>query len=517
MNLSVGQDMKHEGGTEDQRRTAYSEFAASKDAAAEDVSIKPAVLPCEVESRRPFWKHIWAGLSGKLLMLTIAFVMLAEICIYVPSVANFRNNWINQRLTTAGVAAAVLSETNTVAPRLQKELLRATGASAIALDFGSRRSLVAMSDEDMTVEMVVDMGEMTPWRAIRQSFATLGHANEGFMRVLGQGQMGPVKRVDVVLPIQVLRKDMLAFSWRILGLSLVISIITASLVYISLQALLVRPLRRLTKSMDRFAEAPEDPQAIVGSTDRSDELGEAQARLSGMQEALARALHQKQRLADLGLAVSKINHDLRNLLASAQLFLERLEHVEDPTVRRMAPKIVATLDRAVGYTQAVMAYGKAQERAPKRRWLNLHQVCQDVADVLGLHDHATVQFECKVPASLEVDADPEQLFRVLLNLCRNALQALEGELDPTVIRRIEVSAMREAGKVRITVTDTGPGIPEATRQSLFKAFHSSSKSDGVGLGLAIASELLKAHGGSIGLKETYIGASFEIVIPDRHV
>ncbi len=107
---------------------------------------------------------------------------------------------------------------------------------------------------------------------------------------------------------------------------------------------------------------------------RRDELGDAEIRLAGMEEALSRALHQKQRLADLGLAVSKINHDLRNLLASAQLFLERLEHVPDPTVKRLAPKILATLDRAVGYTQAVMSYGKAQERAPQRRLLALKRV-----------------------------------------------------------------------------------------------------------------------------------------------
>lgn len=460
-------------------------------------------------------RHRLGGLSGKLLLLTVLFVMLAEIFIYVPSVANYRNTWLMDRLTTAGVAASVLAETSTIAPRLQEELLRTTGALAISLDQGTRRSLIAMSNVPTDVDFVIDMADVTPWSAIANTFQILTYRGTGVMRVVGVGQMGHTEHVDVVLPVSLLQKDMLAFSGRILALSLVISGITASLVYISLRALFIRPLKRLTRSMDRFAENPEDTSRIMAISGRRDELGEAELRLAAMEEALSRTLHQKQRLADLGLAVSKINHDLRNLLASAQLFLERLEHVPDPTVNRLAPKILATLDRAVSYTQAVMSYGKAQERAPQRRLLTLNRVCDDVADVLGLADHATVAFDNKVDEKIEIDADPEQIFRILLNLVRNALQALEAERDESLVRRITVEAMREGPCVHVTVSDTGPGIPPNTRQALFKAFHSGSKHGGVGLGLAIVAELLKAHGGSIRLDDSKPGACFCLTVPDR--
>ncbi|WP_428642724.1 sensor histidine kinase [Roseibium sp.] len=462
-----------------------------------------------------FGQHRLGGLSGKLLLLTVAFVMLAEVCIYVPSIANFRNTWLMDRLTTAGVAASVLAETNTIAPRLQEELLRTTGAVAISLDQGSRRSLIAMSSVPLNVDFVIDMGAVTPWSAIVNSFQLLTYGGDGVLRVIGAGQMGHTQKVDVVLPIALLQKDMLAFSVRILGLSLVISVITASLVYVALRALFIRPLHRLTRSMERFAESPEDSSRIMAVSGRRDELGDAEIRLAGMEEALSRALHQKQRLADLGLAVSKINHDLRNLLASAQLFLERLEHVEDPTVSRIAPKILATLDRAVGYTQAVMSYGKAQERPPQRRLLALRRVADDAADVLGLTDHDTVAFENKVPEDIEIDADPEQIFRVMVNLMRNALQALEAEKDKTLVCRITVEAEREGACVRVRVTDTGPGIPENIKKALFKAFHSGSKNGGIGLGLAIVAELVKAHGGSIRLDETVPGTCFCLEVPDR--
>lgn len=462
-----------------------------------------------------FGRYRFGGLSGKLLLLTILFVMVAEVLIYVPSIANFRNTWLMDRLTTAGVAASVLAETNTIAPRLQEELLKTTGAIAIALDQGSQRRLIAMSGVPAEIEFVVDMAQVTPWTSVLDSFAVLTYRGDGVMRAVAAGQMGHTERVDVVFPVALLQKDMLAFSGRILALSLVISGITAALVYVTLRALFIRPLRRLTRSMEQFADNPEDVSRIIKVSPRRDELGDAEIRLAAMEEALSRALHQKQRLADLGLAVSKINHDLRNLLASAQLFLERLEHVPDPTVTRLAPKILATLDRAVGYTQAVMAYGKAQERAPQRRLIALRRVGDDVADVLGLADHETVQFENKIAEALEVDADPEQIFRVLLNLTRNALQALEAEKDGTLVRRISLSAERHESCVHIEVSDTGPGIPENTQKGLFKAFHSGAKTGGIGLGLAIVAELLRAHGGTIQLDCSQPGTCFKIELPDR--
>ncbi|WP_417670963.1 sensor histidine kinase [Roseibium sp.] len=491
--------MKHEGLPNGRTEPAVANRS--------DLVNPDAALPAE--------RQRLGGLSGKLLLLTIVFVMLAEVLIYVPSVANFRNTWLKDRLTTAGVAAAVLSETNTIAPRLQEELLRTTGATAISLDMGSRRTLIAMREMPLEVEFVVDLADMTPWSSILQSFRTLIYRGDGLMRAVDAGQMGLVKHVDVVFPIRLLQQDMRAFSWRILGLSLVISVITAALVYISLRALFVRPLQRLTRSMDHFAEAPEDASRVITLTGRQDELGDAEVRMAAMQEALSRHLHQKQRLADLGLAVSKINHDLRNLLASAQLFLERLEHVPDPTVTRLAPKILATLDRAVTYTQAVMSYGKAQEEAPQRRLLHLHRVGEDVADVLGLPDAQGIDFENRVPEELEVDADPEQVFRILLNLCRNSLQALESERDGSLVRRITLEAERKGNCVHVSVTDTGPGIPAQVRKALFKAFHSGSKQGGIGLGLAIASELLHAHGGRIYLDESVQGTCFRLEIPDR--
>lgn len=455
------------------------------------------------------------GLSAKLLMLTVIFVMLSEVLIFVPSIANFRNNWLSDKLRTAGVAAAVLAESDVISPALQTRLLKATGAAAIALNDGPMRRLIAMGSMPPMVDTVIDMSEMDGSTAILQAFDTLVNGGDRTIRIVDEAQMGMSGDIEIVMSEAPLRSAMLGFAGRILGLSLVISIITASLVYVSLRWLFVRPLQRLSANMARFGEAPEDASRVIEPSGRTDEIGEAEQRLATMQTTLGQTLHQQRRLADLGLAVSKINHDLRNLLASAQLFLERLEMSTDPLAARLAPKIVSTLDRAVGYTRAVLSYGRAQEAPPSRRLVHLRRIVDDVGQVLGLVEHETISWENRVADGVEVDADPEQLFRVLMNVCRNAVQALQGEGDPAVVKRLAVEAERAGTVVTIRVVDTGPGVPAAARANLFRAFQASARPGGTGLGLAIAAELVRAHGGDIALEETGFGAAFRITMPDR--
>ena len=487
---------------------------AENDRPAENLSV-PAAKDDGSADTEPDRRHV--GLSAKLLVLTIVFVMLSEILIFVPSVANFRHTWLSDKLTTAGVAAAVLAETDVVSRALQTRLLAATDAVAIALNDGPTRRLIAMSEMPPTIDRHIDMSGMNPSLAIWQAFDTLFNGEGRMIRLVGSAQMGTAGQIEIVMPEAPLRREMLGFAGRILALSLMISMITASLVYISLRWLFVRPLQRMIADMARFAEEPEDPARRIAPSGRADEIGDAENRLAAMQTTLGQTLHQQRRLADLGLAVSKINHDLRNLLASAQLFLERLETSPDPLARRLAPKIVSTLDRAVAYTRAVMAYGRAQEAPPKRRLVLLRNIVDDVGQVLGLVENNNHQWENRVAEDMEVDADPEQIFRVLMNLCRNAAQALQGESDPALVKRLAVQAERSGTVVTIRVSDTGPGVPERARAHLFRAFQGSARPGGTGLGLAIAAELVRAHGGTLVLEETGAGATFRITLPDRPV
>ncbi|WP_257098785.1 ATP-binding protein [Pseudovibrio flavus] len=457
-------------------------------------------------------------MSSKLLLLTVAFVMISEVLIFVPSIANFRNTWLRDKLAVAGVAATVMTEAKVLSPELKQELLQTTGATAIAYTEGNTRYLIARDAETGPVTGTINMSSVTPWEAIHCSFGTLFGLKSGSVRVIGAVGMGEGRTVDMIIPVSYMRKDLLDYSFNILQLSLVISVLTATLVFLALRWLFLRPMQQIFQSMGAFAREPENARTFLKPSDRSDELGEAERQLANMQRSLNQALHQQRRMADLGLAVSKINHDMRNLLASAQLFLERLEGLPDPTVQRVAPKILATLDRAARYTSAVLSYGKAQEAPPQLRLVRLHNLVNDVSEVQGLNANDDVQLENKIATDLELEVDPEQFFRVLQNLCRNAEQALAGDKDASVVKRITFEAQTGGEQIRLTVTDTGPGVPEKQHASLFKAFQSSGKVGGTGLGLAIAAEIVRAHGGEIKLNtENAVGACFEIFLPYRHI
>jgi signal transduction histidine kinase len=272
-------------------------------------------------------------------------------------------------------------------------------------------------------------------------------------------------------------------------------------------------MMRIARNMLHFSQAPEDASRIIVPSPRRDEIGTAERELAHMQAELTQTLQQKSRLAALGLAVSKISHDLRNMLASAQLLSDRLTSVAEPAVQQFAPKLIASLDRAIALCDSTLKFGRAEEAAPRRELFALHSLIKDVGETLSLPREGAIDWTIEIGEALRVDADRDQLFRVLSNLCRNALQALEQQ-DP-VKGHIRVTAQRDGRTVTIAVHDDGPGVPEKARAHLFQAFQGSARKGGTGLGLAVAHELVTAHGGTIRLRDTDKGASFEIVISDR--
>jgi signal transduction histidine kinase len=459
------------------------------------------------------------GLSGKLLLLTIPLVMIAEVLIYVPSIANFRMNRLNDRLAAANTAALVLdaAPSGMVPDSLARQILRSIGARAVAIKMGQQRRLLASAGLPPAIDHDVDMRTMTVWSAIVDAFEIMLESGNEVIRVIGPAP-GGAQFIEVVIDELPLRQAMYRFSSNLLLVSLIIAILTAALVYLALHFLFVRPMRRLTANLVAFHENPESSARIIVPSQRGDEIGVVERELSDMQRDLVSMLHQKSRLAALGLAVSKINHDLRNLLASSQLLSDQLASVPDPRVQRFAPKLMRSLERAIAFCQSTLSYGRAQEAAPDRRMILVEPVVNEVRESAGLASDASISWINAVERGLTIDADPDQLFRILLNLVRNAAQALENQPQGHVAtQQIRVTGRREGAVAIIEVSDTGPGVPQKARDHLFEAFQGSVRPGGSGLGLAIAAELVGAHGGDIHLVEGTIGATFRITLPDRPV
>jgi signal transduction histidine kinase len=459
------------------------------------------------------------GLSGKLLLLTIPLVILAEILIYVPAIANFRMNRLNDRLAAANTAALVLdaAPSGMVPDSLARQILASIGARAVAIKMGQQRRLLASANLPPAIDHDVDMRTMTVWSAIVDSIETMLETGNQTIRVVGPAP-GGAQFIETVIDEAPLRAAMYRFSRNLFWFSLGISVLTAALVYLALHYLFVRPMRRMTENLVGFHENPESSARIIVPSQRGDEIGVAERELSDMQRDLVSMLHQKSRLAALGLAVSKINHDLRNLLASSQLLSDQLASVPDPRVQRFAPKLMRSLERAIAFCQSTLSYGRAQEAAPDRRMMLIEPVAVEVRESAGLASDASITWISAIERGLTIDADPDQLFRVLLNLVRNAAQALEGRpKSDAATQQIRITGRREGTVAIIEVSDTGPGVPPKAREHLFEAFQTSGRPGGSGLGLAIAAELVRAHGGEIHLVEGTIGATFRIAIPDRPV
>ncbi len=464
------------------------------------------------------------GLSAKLLLLTLLFVMLAEVLIFVPSVANFRITWLTDRLTAARLAALATqaARDGNVPEALRIELLRTVQVRAVSWIRNNERHMVLPPTVPAEIDAVYDFranarsggvgGELAlRARLIWDALAVFFAREDRIIRVLGEPVAGD--QMDIVLPEAALRTAMVRYGLNVLGLSIIISVITAALVYFALNTLFVQPMMRITRYILRFSENPEDASRVIVPSQRHDEIGTAERELARMQGQLTQTLQQKSRLAALGLAVSKISHDLRNMLASAQLISDRLGSLPDPSVQRFAPKLIASLDRAINFSESTLRFGRAEEPAPRREPTHLRALVAEVGDGLGLPRDDAIAWGVDVDDVLRVDADRDQLFRVLSNLCRNALQAIEQQEPPR--GTIRVGARRNGRRVTIEVADDGPGVPQKARAHLFQAFQGSARAGGTGLGLAVAHELVTAHGGSIHLLDTERGTTFRIEIPDR--
>ncbi len=452
------------------------------------------------------------SLSGRLLILTTIFVMLAEVLIFVPSIARFREEYMLTRLERAQIASLALLADDMLDPALEEELLRNAEVFNVVLRRDEARELVLASPLPRTVSQTYDLREASAWVLIRDAMLRLFLPGNEVVRVIG----APVREAGLLIEITMetapMRVAMLDYGMRILMLSAVISVITAVLLFFAMRALLLKPIKRVAGHMQRYAAAPEDARRIIEPSAGVTELREAEEALKTLQTDLTQALKQKERLAQLGGAVSKISHDLRNILTSAQLFTDRIEMSEDPTVKRMAPKLVSSITRAVHLCESTLAFGKAEEPGPTLTRVRLAELVDEVIDAERFADPETdISFAADVPVGLTVRADPEQLYRVLANLIRNARQAIAATGVPG---EVHVLASEEGDVWRITISDTGPGLPPKAREHLFTAFQGGARKGGAGLGLVIASELIRGHGGTLSLRRSDPERTvFEINLP----
>ncbi|MFV0303313.1 MAG: sensor histidine kinase [Paracoccus sp. (in: a-proteobacteria)] len=454
-------------------------------------------------------------LSGRFAALTIIFVVLAELFILLPALSSFRRDYLESRLERAQIASlALLATDETLASELESELLQNAGVFNVVLRRDDIRQLVLSSQLPGPVEATYDLREASMIGSIDDAMMQLFDSRSRVIRVIGAPVNQAGQLIEITMDAQPLQAAMVDFGLRILMISALFSVLTAVMLNLVAQRLILKPMRRVIQHMSDYAEAPEDVRHIIQPDARIAELREAEQALASMQKTVTSSLKQKERMAQLGQAVAKISHDLRNILTTSQIFADRLEDSADPKVRRAAPKLVNSISRAVNLCETTLAFGKAEEPAPSLSRFNLAKLTAEVIEAETLAGDGAkhpVEFLTDIPVSLNIRADREQLYRVLSNLSRNARQAIEGT---AVAGTVEIGAGESDSDWWIRVGDTGPGLPDKAREYLFQPFTGSARKGGTGLGLTIAADLIRSHGGRLELlRSDSEGSEFMIHIP----
>jgi len=453
-------------------------------------------------------------LSEKLILLTIAFVMLAESVIFIPSVATFRQEWLKERAESAGLIALAIQGVPDYegSEMLSKAFMTDTGVEMVAAETDGMSELILGMAPDSEIIETIDLREAGRLPPMGKALGTLIFEREGCLRVIADSPVMGQSSVEYLVPHTVLRGAMWDYFRNIFALSVVIALITGLLIYLALSGMIVRPVRQLASQLRRFREDPLKTYNFGPPAARRDEIGDLQREFGQMKQDVRSSFRQRDRLAALGLAVAKIQHDLRNILNAAQLVSDRIAMDPDERVAKMGKRLERVIDRGIRIATDTLDYTRQDKDGVEREKLRMATFLGEIAaDTLG--GFKGLKFINKVPTNLTVIADPDHTYRLFHNLFRNAGQAMDA-MQTTSPRELRLSANLSGEMAHIHIVDTGPGLPEKTKANLFKPFAGASGAGSTGLGLSISHELAVEQGGSLDLvKSDDNGTEFRVSLP----
>ena len=452
------------------------------------------------------------GLSWRILGLVVVAVMTAEILIFLPSIARFRVVYLEQLIESGTLAALALDATpdNMVTEQVKRSLLDNARVDAVVLVEPNKPKRALMNIEPRPSMPGYNLKEQGFFSLIWDALAAMAHDGQRYIRVGGESLRLPQAMVWIVADEWPMRIAMYGYAGRILALSILIALFTAGLLYLGLRWLVILPLQDLSAAMTAFRRAPEEAGAERAPTRRNDEIGVVDREFQNLQRELRASLRQKSRLAEVGAATNKINHDLRNMLSTARLLSDRLARSDDERTRALAPTILGTIDRAARLASDAIQYVRDQP-APRLTNVDLADLVDEVGIALQEQGEESTpnvvrQWVNAVGEHNHIRADRDLLYRVFVNLGRNAFEA--------GARTVTVRHQADGQDTIIDVVDDGPGVPQAVRAQIFRPFATGGRAGGAGLGLAIARDLVRAHGGDIALTESGAsGTTFRFTLP----
>ncbi len=442
------------------------------------------------------------SLSLRLLLLVVGLVVITEALLMIPAFDRDRRVILREKALEAYIAAlSAAAPANSPALAQRDALLRDSGIESIRLSDPRGTTLIQAGDPTVRPEKSFDLREETAFQSLVRGFVAATANRDALVEVIDNAPFKPGAVIAFVMhraPLtQALRELDGPDAWQ----SVVVAITVGVVLYLALLVLLIRPMRRLTSSIAAFRADPEhgvplDPKAVTGL--RDDEISVAGRELAAMQRELRAALWRNSRLAALGTVVAKVSHDVRGVLTPVLLQADRLRRHADPAVRRAGDSLVQAVERAIDLVHRTLDFARDGPPPPLLGSIRLRSLVAEAAESLR-GTTGGCELDNRIPPEQEVEADRNHLFRVLVNLMRNAAEA--------GARRVRARVREDGDVLIIELADDGPGLPEVVRANLFRPFTSGHRAGGSGLGLAIARDLMLAHGGDIGLLSTGPGGT----------
>jgi signal transduction histidine kinase len=439
--------------------------------------------------------------SRRLFRYIFAAVSLAELLIFVAALDLSRRAWLDRKLLEAELAATA---TGFATPQ---ERLRQVGVDAVRVEWPGHAPVMlgaAMPPDGVPALDLRRQGLAAGAGAAVSDFV-LGRQTA--LTVEGAGAADPSGTVTAVLAGPAVSGAVREAAGRIGLPLLVLAFGLTGVLYAALVRLLVHPLRRVTHELMSLADVPPGADEAVAAARAVDVI----------KEQLSAAHWRQARLAALGVAVIKTNHDLRGVLSPALLTAERLQSNSEPAVKRAGDVLVRAVERAAEIMKRTVELVREIPIAPAKAQLNLRRLAEAAAE-RARASCKDLAVENGVPDTIDVEADRDCMLRAFANLLLNAAAAGAG--------RARISADYEGNELVVTVTDNGPGLPEPQRDKPFRppahlSAVTQAEPEGArgpelprGLGLPLVRDLMRAQGGEASLLLTGPGGTtIQLTLP----
>lgn len=438
------------------------------------------------------------SLSGRMLWLTVAVILVIELLVLLPGLGQLNIGWMEARIHHAQMLIDVVARTGIEVPAdVQEDMLTYAGVASIELDVpGQPVLLLRKRDQPGPPQAIIGMAHESLGHGTWQALRRLAGQGAPVVEITSASNLQPGAVVKVVADAAPLTNELRSDAAHVFSLTVIVALVTGLLVFAMLDRLLVRPMRVITTSIINFREDPEQDDAsdLAWLAARpEDDISTAARELKIMQDEMRAALWRNARLAAVGTAVAKISHDLRNILSTALLVADRLQSVNDPTVQRATRTFIPAVERAAQLVTRTVDFAREGPPPITRTAVELSDLAEEAISVVRPMS-PDVRFVNEVPADLVLPLDRAQIYRVLVNLMKNAAEA--------GAKTIMLLTERDGPLTHLRVSDDGPGLPLRVQDQLFKPFTSSGRYGGTGLGLAIARDLIRAHGGDLVLEQT---------------